>query len=537
VHKSKLFSIPIFDERIMVTLKPILKLAVIAALSETVLAALLFAVADLSAAQPRDKYFIWIIIALAVYALLGRMFKHRLHTLFEERIAKIRLAVMDLIRMADLRSFEQIGPEYLYTALTSDIRAVSELSHTVAATAYALFLMVGILLYLAILSEYAFFLTLAVGGSVAVFYSRNQEQLKQLIAQVRERETRLFQSLTDVLDGFKQLRLNTKKNDAFFFQNIQPQIAQIRQLRLQTAQHAVVNYVVTSGLWIALVLTPVLLVPLMGVVVRDKLMTFLGLILFIPTNYLVEEIPRIIMAFISIQRIQQLEQILATLKTETVTPVSPTALRTFKTLVYQEITFHYETQDGQAFALGPLNLVVRPGEIIFLTGGNGSGKTTLLKVITGLYPIASGQIVVNAQTGALQPYRRLFAVVFSGAHLFDWVYGCPEVKPEQVAELLALLQLDEKVQFQDGRFSPLDLSTGQQKRLALLVALLEDKPIYVFDEWAADQDPYFRELFYRTILPDLKARGKTVVAVTHDDRYFAVADRLLKLEEGRLEHG
>src|SRR5690606_27967207 len=100
---------------------------------------------------------------------------------------------------------------------------------------------------------------------------------------------------------------------------------------------------------------------------------------------------------------------------------------------------------------------------------------------------------------------------------------------------LAQLQLDHKVRVENGTFSTLRLSQGQRKRLALLVAYLEDRPFYVFDEWAADQDPVFKKIFYTEILPSLKAKGKTVIAITHDDGYFHVADRCFKFEDGKLK--
>jgi putative ATP-binding cassette transporter len=534
MRQEKIVTFKLFENRIVVELKPIMRLAAIAAISEIVLAAILFAAARPSNTQSSNKYFSFILLALISYAVFGRMFKKELHTLFEQRIADMRRKVMDLVRRADLRSFEQIGAEYLYTALTFDVKAVSELSHTIAATTYAAFLMIGILLYLAILSEYAFFLTLTVGGIVGFFYSRNQTSLRQVIAQVREGETRLFEAVKDLLEGFKALRLNNKKNDDFFQRSLQHHIAHLQQVKLQTARHFVYNYVVTYGLWIALILAPIVCLPLVGILSRNALITFLGLILFIPTNYLVEEIPRIILAGISIQRLVQLEQTVATLEPEPGPFLTPTAPIVFTELLYQDITFHYEEPGGYAFTLGPLTMSLRSGEVVFITGGNGSGKTTLLKLMIGLYQVDAGQGYLNGQEIPIQQYRSLFAPVFSDFHLFDRLYGLPEVEPTKVNELLALMQLEEKVQFVDQRFSTLDLSTGQKKRLALLAAMMEDKPIYVFDEWAADQDAYFREYFYHTLLSTFKAQGKTVIAVTHDDRYFYVADRILKMEYGKL---
>ncbi|MBK6597015.1 MAG: ATP-binding cassette domain-containing protein [Proteobacteria bacterium] len=131
-------------------------------------------------------------------------------------------------------------------------------------------------------------------------------------------------------------------------------------------------------------------------------------------------------------------------------------------------------------------------------------------------------------------YRDRFAVVFSEPYLFDRLLGLSGPEFEQAANrYLKLLQIDHKVTVQAGKFSTTDLSQGQRKRLALVVAYLEDRPIYIFDEWAADQDPDYKRVFYSELLPDLKARGKAVVVVTHDDRYFHLGDRVLVLEDGR----
>ncbi|MCI5148175.1 MAG: ATP-binding cassette domain-containing protein, partial [Candidatus Electrothrix sp. MAN1_4] len=169
-----------------------------------------------------------------------------------------------------------------------------------------------------------------------------------------------------------------------------------------------------------------------------------------------------------------------------------------------------------------------------ITGGNGSGKSTLLHLLIGLYSPDAGKIKLNGRRIDLRGYRELFAVVFSNVHLFERFYGVEHVDEARVHELLALMQLDTKVKFQEGQFSTLDLSTGQKKRLAMVTAVMEDKPVYVFDEWAAGLDPEFRVYFYRSLLPTLKRQGKIIIAVTHDDRYFDVADRVIKMEYGQI---
>ena len=100
--------------------------------------------------------------------------------------------------------------------------------------------------------------------------------------------------------------------------------------------------------------------------------------------------------------------------------------------------------------------------------------------------------------------------------------------------MLALLEMGDKLGVENGAFTTIDLSAGQRKRAAMLACVLERRPILVLDEWAADQDPHFRRKFYEVILPWLRRQGFTIVAVTHDDRYFHHADRRIHLREGRI---
>ena len=194
--------------------------------------------------------------------------------------------------------------------------------------------------------------------------------------------------------------------------------------------------------------------------------------------------------------------------------------------------------DGRAFVLGAIDLTFRRGELVFIVGGNGSGKSTFVKLLTGLYSPQAGDIRVDERVitdDSREWYRQHFSAIFSDFYLFDRLLGLDHsTLASQASRYLKELELDTKLRLEDGRFSTTALSHGQRKRLALLTALLEDRPIYVFDEWAADQDQHYREIFYRRLLLDLRARGKTVFVVSHDDRYYHLGDRILKLEYGAL---
>jgi putative ATP-binding cassette transporter len=202
---------------------------------------------------------------------------------------------------------------------------------------------------------------------------------------------------------------------------------------------------------------------------------------------------------------------------------------------------HVYRQEGcvDEFCLGPLNITFSPGELVFLIGGNGSGKSTLAKILMGLYEPRDGQIAIDGEpitADNRDDYRQRFSVVFYDFYLFDRIHDVDDSSMgPRVSRYLEQLHLDNKVAIKDGKLSTLDLSQGQRKRLALLAAFIQDRPIYIFDEWAADQDPIFKQVFYRQILPELKSRGKTVIVISHDDRYYDAADRIIKLESGQLE--
>jgi putative ATP-binding cassette transporter len=200
--------------------------------------------------------------------------------------------------------------------------------------------------------------------------------------------------------------------------------------------------------------------------------------------------------------------------------------------------YYFRNDNGEpSFSMGPVSLEITAGKIVFFTGGNGSGKTTLIKALVGLYEIQSGTIEYNGRlvtSDDLRSYRNQFAAIFSDYHLFRRFYGLGEVDPQEAQELIELFQLSDKTSVSDGEFLTQNLSTGQRKRLALIVAILEKRPIMILDEWAADQDPEYRKIFYQIILPRLRDEGRTILAITHDEQYFDLSDHRYHLIDGKL---
>ncbi len=266
------------------------------------------------------------------------------------------------------------------------------------------------------------------------------------------------------------------------------------------------------------------------------LLTFLFLTK--PLERLLIRLPTLSQAGVALDKIQSLNLALADRAEHLCSP--PAISHQWQSLQLQHVHHTYlGDEDDRLFTLGPISLEFQPGEIVFIVGGNGSGKSTLAKIITGLYPPENGKIRLDGEVienGNREWYRQHFSAIFAEFFLFDRLLGIDTERLEaQIQSHLKTLKIDHKVKLVGDRFSTTALSTGQRKRLALLTAWLEERPIYLFDEWAADQDPTFRRLFYTEFLPDLRSRGKTVLVISHDDNYFYLADRVIKLEYGQLE--
>src|SRR5262249_21765727 len=264
------------------------------------------------------------------------------------------------------------------------------------------------------------------------------------------------------------------------------------------------------------------------------------LYLMTPLQVIMNSLPNLGRANVALQKVEKLGLELTEKGTEKESP-SPSVLPADWRLLELDGVTHVYRREGEKdiFTLGPIDLTLRPGELVFLTGGNGAGKTTLAKLLVGLYVPESGEVRFNGQTVTDENrefYRQHFSVVFSDFHLFESLLGldAPDLD-DRVRDYLDQLQLSHKVEIKDGKLSTIDLSQGQRKRLALLTAYLEDRPIYVFDEWAADQDPLFKQVFYYQLLKDLRSRNKAVLVISHDDHYYDVADTIIKLEYGQID--
>jgi putative pyoverdin transport system ATP-binding/permease protein len=350
-------------------------------------------------------------------------------------------------------------------------------------------------------------------------------------------ETELFGFFGHVIDGFKELKLNKNKSADLFLNHLLPFIKKTKSHRI-AANDEFVRLITYTNILLYLSTGAIIFVfDWENAHTVFKLFVMYGF-LFESIVTILSNLPEITEADVAISRIEALEKELKhSFKTgEAVHSHAANKTSGFKEIEIKNLFFNYTDKKGEtSFSLGPINLTIKSGEIIFLTGGNGGGKSTLLKLIPGLYPPVTGIFIIDGRQADMRNYQHLFSAIYTDCYLFDSLYGIDSPDDNKIYELLMAMGLSHKVSWKNRRLNYSGLSSGQKKRLAFIVSLLEDKSVYIFDEWAAEQDPVFRKTFYEELLPSMKAQGKTVIAASHDDRYFHIADKILKMNYGGIE--
>src|SRR5499427_6884869 len=444
----------------------------------------------------------------------------------EAIIHKLRLRLMDLIRRSELLEIEKIGRARIVASITRDTAVLTQASNMLCFTVQGTVLIFFVGLYVAYLSIVAFLLTLViVSGAATIFHYKN----RKLSAQKSESaawERRLFDRLTDFLDGFKEVRLNAARSEDLFNDALEVSKT-AANIKIRT-QAETFKMIVTSQISMYILLGAV-------VFVAPNLSDTLGGASIAKTTTAL-----LFNANAAAGRIDRLEEALqATLVQEERRAI--TAPKRFDQIDMRNIEFRYTDRfSDTVFKIGPIDFTLQRGELVFITGGNGSGKSTFLRVLSGLYPPDSGEVLLDGRpvTDANRDeYRGLMSAIFFDYHLFQRLYGIADADPSDVNQLLTQFRLADKTSLNEGEFRTLDLSGGQRRRLALIVSLLEKRPIMLLDEWTAEQDPEFRLKFYDELLPDMMRAGATIVVITHDDRYLDelhLPARRIKMDYGRI---
>lgn len=486
---------------------------------------------------------VWSFIGFCLLLPLGRFAADILISrMAQQAVFDLQMRLPRKITGAPLRVLENFGTPRLLAVLTQDLQVFGFALLTLPTTCLNLTVFAGGLVYLGYLSRMVLFAALAFIAACLFIYRFPASRAADFLRLSRQATDNLYHHLRSLMRGAKELKLHQERRKAFLSQVLQSSASAIRSHNVSgmAASTAATAWAQTSGF--VLIGALLLAIPLLKLDPQQRVGYTMALVFMMATlqGVLSKDSQRNYKrAAIALQNIEDLERDLSALHAEPDSALLEDGKHEFSRLELRDVTFAYHrTGEVNDFIVGPVNLNLVPGEIVFLVGGNGSGKTTLAKLMVGLYAPASGQVRLNGELvtdAKREQYRQCFSTVFADFHLFERLLGLESAEvDEQARSYLAQLELDHVVEIEGGALSTTKLSQGQRKRLALLTAYMEDRPIYVFDEWAADQDPSFKRTFYYSFLPELKARGKAVLVISHDDRFYDVADRLIRLDCGNI---
>lgn len=481
------------------------------------------------------KYLIFFYAIISLFYLIGRRYVQiNLIRFSRGATYELREQLLGKIMSTSYQRFEKIEKGRIYTAINDDIGVIGESSNLLISLVTSIITATGAFIFLASIAFWATMLTLLLIFLITIIYYICGQTTNIYFERARDTQNRFMTLLGGMVEGFKELSLHHGKKLEY-----KTDLADAANLYRNTIVKASVRFVNVF------LIGESLLIVLLGVVAfgfpkifpiieTQTIRSFIVILLYLigPVNSILGSVPALIQLRVSWKRIQQfLTEIPANLDLNSSPPVID---KPVKKIQVQELSFQYKNDQG-LFSIGPISFEAEEGEIVFIIGGNGSGKTTLAKLLLGLYEPDEGSIRINGKevpSGLLGEY---FSAAFSPVFLFEKIYNINLFeRADEIQHYLKVLNLEDKVQIAKNTFSTLNLSGGQRKRLALLLCYLEDAPIFLFDEWAADQDPEYRKFFYQVLLPQMRAKGKIVIAITHDDHYFDVADKIMKMDQGKM---
>jgi len=455
-------------------------------------------------------------------------------------IATLRKQLGEKVLSAPIEQIERYRSHRLIPVLTHDVDTISDFAFAFAPLAISMTVTLGCMGYLAMLSWPMFLImVVAIIIGTGIQYFAQSLGIKGFFA-ARDAEDELQKHYNAIAEGAKELRIHRPRRQRMFNAGIKGTADFICKTQIKSINTFVIAKTFGSMLFFVVIGLALALQSFWPSADKSVMSGFVLVLLYMkgPLEHLVGTLPIVSRAKIAFSRIAELSDQFSSPEPHLLLSDQGKKAAPVHSLELNDVRYTFPTVPGSnAFSLGPVNLKIEQGDIIFIVGENGCGKTTLIKLLLGLYPPQQGEIRLNGQAVTAvnrDDYRQLFTTIFADYYLFDDVVQGDTHIPEDANKYLQRLEIAHKVSVQDGNFTTTDLSTGQRKRLALVNAWLEERPVLVFDEWAADQDPTFRRIFYTELLPDLKRLGKTIIVISHDDRYFDVADQLVRMEAGQV---
>jgi len=370
---------------------------------------------------------------------------------------------------------------------------------------------------------------------VFIYYSIS-EKANRLVPKALQARSEFMDTVEDLHKGYKSLQRRRVKQ--MFFEHVSKVAERFKSLR-QDYEKRYINAFITGDMLLMLLLVAVVLLfpVLLSDFEKGLSAEYLIILLYLvgPLNMIMDAMPEIMKLRGLLGNVVDFTQGIAPQQHATSTkPLQP-----IHELKLENISFNYKGEgqtDSVQFGIGPINLLCKPGKSYFFTGGNGSGKSTLAMIMSGLMSADDGRVMLNSQSVSAKQLVEYVGSIFSENWIFKRIYDRQLMQSiDKIQENLIRLKMAHKVQLDEqGVFDTIQLSTGQRKRIALAMLLADTSPIVVLDEWAADQDPVAKKRFYNEWIPELKAQGKIVLVVTHDDEYFCQADTLVKMNEGQI---
>ena len=528
-----------------------LKFSIISALSATYCYYIINSVGEGTKGPEQLLYLtIQFIIALTIFCLAQLKSLDICGPIIENNVHLIREKLFNKLQKIELQDVESIGTSRIISHISNDTLNISQIATPLAFAGQSFILSCIASVYLFYISTSAFLLTVLVCFMAIWAFLSHSNQVNSALESAQRQASEMQEHVISLVDGFKELKLSQPKALDAVNEAVQSSAASI-EYKLTAHKALSKDFILSQFALYALLGTMAFVVPMLSSTGSADVSDSVAAVMFLvsPLFGMVATVPQIIAANMSATNLLEFENLLDSLETNNnitnkkikdhnnltehsnYSDIEPLA---FSNITLNEVKFEYD-KENPSFNIGPIDLVIKRGEVIFITGNNGTGKTTLLKILTGLYKPTSGEIVcddMKVWPENVLNFRGLYAVVFSNFYLFRKLYGINKIDTDWAKLWFDRLQLSNKVTLIDGKFSTTKLSTGQRKRLALFSALAEKKPILILDEWAADQDPGFRLFFYREILPFIKKDNITIIAITHDESYFKYADRRLHLESG-----